>query len=169
MQHNGSGYFISTGTAQRWCNQFNNGNFELNNSARSRRPVEVNLDRLKQLIEDDLRLTTRCLAEQLGCSLTTVETYLNELGKTWKYWVWIPHELSAYQPQHRLEVCMHLVTSHRNYKWLSQSQLPVMKSGVLYINHTCKCQWLSVDQTGYSNTEKRSPSEQSNVECLVKC
>ena len=72
----------STRTAQRWFNRFNNGNFELDDSCHSGRPVEVDLDRLKQLIEDDPRLTTRCLAEQLGCSHTTVETHLNELGKT---------------------------------------------------------------------------------------
>ena len=49
--------------AQRWFNRFNNGNYELDDSSRARRPVEVDLDRLKQLIEDDPRLTTRCLAE----------------------------------------------------------------------------------------------------------
>ncbi len=42
-------------------------------------------DFLKQLIEEDPRLTTRCLAEQLGCSHTTVEKHLKELGKTWKH------------------------------------------------------------------------------------
>ena len=88
---------IFTRTAQRWFNRFNNGNYELDDSSRSGRLVEVDLDRLKQLIEDNPRLTIRCLAEQLECSHTTVEIYLNELGKTWKYGVWIHHELSAYQ------------------------------------------------------------------------
>jgi transposase len=74
---------ISTRTAQRCFNRLDsNGNFELDDSSRSGRPVEVDLDRLKQLIEDDPRLTKRCLAEQLGCSHITVETHLNELGKT---------------------------------------------------------------------------------------
>ena len=48
---------------QRWFNRFNNGNYEVDYLSRSGRPVEVDLDRLKQLIEDDPRLTTRCLAE----------------------------------------------------------------------------------------------------------
>ena len=81
MGHN----IISTRTAQWWFNRFDNGNFELDDSSRCGKPVEVDLDRLKQLIENDPRLMTRCLAEQLGCSHTTVETHLNELGKTWKY------------------------------------------------------------------------------------
>ena len=69
---------IFTPTAQRWFNRFNNGNYELDNSSRLGRPVEVDFDRLKPLIEDDPRLTTRCLAEQLRYSHTTVEIYLNE-------------------------------------------------------------------------------------------
>src|SRR4051794_18524976 len=31
-----------------------------------------------------------------------MEKHLNELGKTWRYGVWIPHELSAHQLQHRV-------------------------------------------------------------------
>ena len=63
-------------------------------------------------------MTTRCLAERLGCSHTTVETHQGEFGKTWKYGVWIPHELSQLQLQHRVDACMELMTSHRNYQWL---------------------------------------------------
>ncbi|CAF1574535.1 unnamed protein product, partial [Didymodactylos carnosus] len=73
---------ISTRTAQRWFSRFDNGDFELDDSPRSGRPTEIDLDQLKQLIEDDPRLATRCVAKQLGCSHTTIETHLNELGKT---------------------------------------------------------------------------------------
>ena len=85
---------------------------------KQRTTYEVDLDRLKQLIEDDPQLTTGSLAEQLGCCYTTVETCFNELGKMWKYGVWILHGLSAYQLQQRLNFCMDLLTSHRNYEWL---------------------------------------------------
>ena len=60
-------------TAQRWFNHFKNGDLELDDLPRSGRPMEVDMDFLKQLIEEDPRLTLRCLAEQLGCSHTTVE------------------------------------------------------------------------------------------------
>jgi transposase len=109
---------LSTRTAQRWFNHFKNGNFVLDDLPRSGRPMELDVDLLKQLIEEDPRLTFRCLAEQLGCSHTAVEKHLNELGKTWKYGVWIPHELSSHQLQHRVDACMDLMTSHRNYQWL---------------------------------------------------
>ena len=138
---------ISTHTAQRWFNRFDNRNFELDDSSRCGRLVEVDLDRLKQLIENDPRLTTRCLAKQLRCSHTTVETHLNELGKTWKYGVLIPLELSAHQFQYRLDACMDLLTSHRNYEWLL-NLITGDEKWVLYVNHTRNRQWLCVGQTG---------------------
>ena len=75
---------LSIRTAQHCFNWFNNGNFELNDSPHSARPLEVDIDVLKQLIEEDPTLTTRCLAERLRCSQTTVEAHHTELGKTWK-------------------------------------------------------------------------------------
>ena len=72
---------LSIRTAQRWFNQFKNDNFELDDLPHTGRPLEVNMNLLKELIEEDPRLTTRCLAERLGYSHITVETYLHELGK----------------------------------------------------------------------------------------
>src|SRR6202789_4117747 len=72
---------LSIRTAQHWFNRFKNGNLELDDLPHTGRPLQVDMDVLKQLIEEDPRLTTRCLAEPLGCSHTTVETHLGELGK----------------------------------------------------------------------------------------
>jgi hypothetical protein len=62
-------------------------NVELDDLPRSGRALKVNMNLLQQLIEEDPRLTTRCLAQQLRCSDTAVERHLNELGKTWRYGV----------------------------------------------------------------------------------
>ncbi|CAF3357183.1 unnamed protein product [Rotaria socialis] len=132
-------------TAQHWFNRFKSDNFELDDLPRAGRPLELNMDVLKQFIEDDPRLTTRCLAEQLGCSHTTVETHRCELGKTWKYGVCIPHELSPLPLQHRVDACMELMTSHRNYQWL-HNLITGDETWVLYVNHTCKRQWLGVQE-----------------------
>ena len=77
----------------------------------------MNMGLIKQLIEDP-RLITRCLAERLGCSHIPMETHLYELGKMWKHGVWMSHELSLLQLQHRVDACMELSTFHRNYQWL---------------------------------------------------
>jgi [histone H3]-lysine36 N-dimethyltransferase SETMAR len=138
---------LSIRTAQHWFQEFKNGNVDLDDSRRSGRPPEIDVDVLKQLIEEDPRLTTRCLAERLGCSHTAVEKHLKELGKIWKYGVWIPHELSPLQLQQRVDSCMELLTSHRTHEWL-RNLITGDEKWVLYINHTRKRQWLEVGQSG---------------------
>ncbi|CAF1343336.1 unnamed protein product [Adineta ricciae] len=76
-------------TAQHWFDRFRNENYELDDQSRCGRPIEVDIDLLKQQIEQDPRLTTRVLAALLGCSHITVEKQLADLGKNWKYGVWI--------------------------------------------------------------------------------
>ena len=126
---------LSIRTAQHWFHRF------------KRRPSQMDIELLKQLIEEDPRITPRCLAGRLGCSHTTAETYLRELGKTCKYGVWIPHNLSPQQLQHRVDACMELLTSHRNKQWL-RNLVTVDEKWVLYINYAHWRQWLSVSQTG---------------------
>ena len=138
---------LSIRTAQHGFNRFENGNFELDDLLRCGRPPEVDTDLLKQLIEEDPRLTTRCLAGQLGCSRTAAEKHLIQLGKVWRYGVWIPHELSPHQHQYRVDACMDLVTSYRNHEWL-RNLITSDEKWVLYINYSRRRQWLSVGQTG---------------------
>ena len=130
-------------TTRHWFSRFKKGNLKLEDLLRSGRLVETDVDLWKQLIEQDPRLTLRCLAEQLGCSYVAVEKHLNELWKTEKYGVWIPHELSTHQRQHRVDACMDLTTFHRNYQWFGPLIIGDEK-WVLYINYTHRCQWLSV-------------------------
>lgn len=46
-----------------WFMQFNNSNFELNDLPPNRTPLQININDLKQLIDEDPRLTTQRLAE----------------------------------------------------------------------------------------------------------
>ena len=109
---------LSIRTVQHWFNRFRNGNLEHDVLPRPGRPLEMDMDHLKQFIEQHPRLTSRCLAAQLGCSRTAVQNHLTELGKTWRYGVGIPHELSPHHLQYRADACMDLMTSHRNHQWL---------------------------------------------------
>ena len=47
-------------TAQHWFHRFKNGNFEVDDLPHSGRPLQVDMDLLKELIGQDPRLTTRC-------------------------------------------------------------------------------------------------------------
>ena len=66
---------------------------------------------LKQFIEEDLWLTRHCLAERLEFFHIGVETFLHELGKEWKYEVWMAHELAPLQLRHSVDARMKLSTS----------------------------------------------------------
>ena len=147
------GEVISYDTAKHWFKRFKEGNFELDDAPHPKRLPEANLEILKQLIEEEPRSTVRCLAERVGCSHTAVEKYLHDLGKTWKYGVWIPHELTPHQLQTRVNACMELLTSHRNYEWL-RNLITGDEKWVMYVNHTRKRQWLGVGQSGVA-TPKR--------------
>jgi hypothetical protein len=138
---------LSIRTAQQGFNRFKNGNFELDNLPHSERPLEVDMDVLKQLIEEDPILTTRCLAEQLGSSHTTAETHLGEVGKTWKYEVLIQYDLSPHQLQYRVHACTELMTSHPNYQWF-RNLINGDEKWVLYVNHLRKRQCLGAGQIG---------------------
>ena len=76
-----------------------------------------------------------------------METHLHELGKRWKYGVWIPHELSPLQLQHRVDACMEVSTSHRNYQWL-RNLISDDQKWMLSMKYERRRQWLSAGQTG---------------------
>lgn len=138
---------LSIRTAQHWFKKFKKGEFELDDCPRSGRPSQIDVNMLKNLVEENPRLTTRYLAERLKCSHTAVENHLKELNKTWKYGEWVPHELSPAQLQVRVDVCMQLLTFRRNYEWLC-NLITGDEKWVTYVNHTRKRQWLGVGEKG---------------------
>ena len=73
---------LSICTVQRWFIRVKKENFKLNDLPHTGRPIKVDTDLLKELIEEDPRVTAQCLAKRLECSHITVETHLYELGKT---------------------------------------------------------------------------------------
>ena len=75
-----------------------------------------------------------------------MKTHLSELDKTWKYGVGILHELSPHQLQLKVDTCMALMTSHRNYQWL-ENLITGDEKWLLYVNDTRKHQWLGTGQT----------------------
>jgi [histone H3]-lysine36 N-dimethyltransferase SETMAR len=144
---------LSLHTLRLWFRRFKNRDFSLDDKPRSGRPVDLDVADLKALIESDPRQTTRCLAEQLGCSHTTIERHLSDLGKTYRYGVWIPHQLTRDQFERRVDACLELLSSRRNFEWLN-NLITGDEKWVLYVNHTCKRQWLSPGDSGIPTPNK---------------
>ena len=68
---------VTDRTCQKWFAKFCAGDFLLDNAPRSGRPVEVDSDQLKTLIENNQRYTTRERADILKISKSSVENHLH--------------------------------------------------------------------------------------------
>ena len=64
--------------------KFRSGDFSLKDEKRSGRPVEVDDDLIKAIIDSD-HSTTREIAEKLHVSHTCIENYLKQLGYVQKH------------------------------------------------------------------------------------
>lgn len=138
---------VSYDTAKVWHRKFKNGEYCLEDEPHHGRPVELDVERLKVLVEMDPRRTTTDLGEELMCSHTTIGHHLHQLGKRWKYGAWIPHQLEPHVLQARLDACMHLLSFKRNYQWL-RNLVTGDEKWVFYVNHTRKRQWLGTKEHG---------------------
>ena len=130
---------VCLATSANWFNRFNKQDYDLKDRPRSGRPVEVDLDRLQELVEQDPRQTTICLASELGCCHSTISRQLNQLGYQLKLGVWVSHELTANQQNLRLDIYTSLLTKHRTMSWLD-NLITGDEKWVLYVNHTRKRQ-----------------------------
>ncbi|XP_035221313.1 histone-lysine N-methyltransferase SETMAR-like, partial [Stegodyphus dumicola] len=68
-------------TARNWFAKFKNGNFHLEDAARSGQLNEFDEERLNQLLHEDARQTTRELAERMRCSQMTIVRHFGSMGK----------------------------------------------------------------------------------------
>ena len=81
---------VSDRDTQLWFKKFRSGNYDLDDLARLGRPREIDDEHLLELVEGDSTLTVRCCAALLGCSHTSLETHIKELGNSWRYGVIVP-------------------------------------------------------------------------------
>ena len=79
---------------ERWIARFARGDLSLEDEPRTRRPLEVNLDALQELVRSNLRLSTRKMTNELGADHTTINRRLKDLGYVQKIGAWIPHQLT---------------------------------------------------------------------------
>ena len=63
---------------QKWFAKFHAGDFSLDDAPRLGRPVEVDRDQIKTLIENNQHYTTREIADILKISKSSVESHLQD-------------------------------------------------------------------------------------------
>ena len=88
-----------------WFARFRSGDFDLKDALRSGRPTEVDDDKIKAMIENNRRSTTREISEKLNISHTCFERHLKHLGYVNKLDIWVPHKLNEIQLTKRISIC----------------------------------------------------------------
>lgn len=151
-------------TASRWFKRFANGNFELEDASRSGRPSTLDLDAITASIIEDPKQSPYILKEKFKCSQETIRKVLHQIGKTWKYGAWIPHELSENQRQLRSDLCMFHLTSHNNDDWLTHL-ITGDEKWVMYVNYCRKRQWLGPKETGVPTPKPDRFSKKVMIAC----
>ena len=85
---------VTDRTCQKWFAKFRAGDFSLDNTPQSGRPVEVHNDQIETLIENNQCYTTQEIADILKISKSKVENHLHQLGYVPRFDVWVPRKLS---------------------------------------------------------------------------
>ena len=80
---------LTESQCQNWFAPFRSGDFDLKDAPCSRRPTEVDDDKIKAMIENNRRSTTRKIAKKLNISHRCVERHLKQHGYVNKFDVWV--------------------------------------------------------------------------------
>ncbi|GBM03827.1 Histone-lysine N-methyltransferase SETMAR [Araneus ventricosus] len=99
---------------------FKAGNFDIEDEPRSGRPIEVDCEQLKQIIDQDRDVSKRTIALGLDVCQKTIVNALERINLTFKFNHWVPHELTAEDNRKRKAVCLALLRDQRKEKILDR-------------------------------------------------
>jgi [histone H3]-lysine36 N-dimethyltransferase SETMAR len=72
---------LNASQCRQWFLRFRNNDFSVNDNPKSGRPVEVNNEILRDLVESNPKQTLEDMSIQLKCNPTTVWKHLRQIGK----------------------------------------------------------------------------------------
>ncbi|XP_046814166.1 histone-lysine N-methyltransferase SETMAR-like [Vespa crabro] len=112
-------YFLYA-TARTGSQNFETGNFDVEDAPRSGRPIEADKDTIKALIDANRRITIREIGERLNLSNSTIYDHLKGLSLNSKLDIWVPHLLTERNLCRRVEVCDLLLKRYENDPFLKR-------------------------------------------------
>ncbi|GBN69784.1 Histone-lysine N-methyltransferase SETMAR [Araneus ventricosus] len=136
---------VSYDTVKVWFRKFKAGDFDIEDEPRSGRPIEVDCEHLKQIIDQVRNVSTRTIALELDiCQKTTVNA-LKRINLTFKFNRWMPHELTAEDKCKIKASCLVLLRDEGKEKILDRIV-------------TCDDKWVY-----YNNTSRKEGGQQSRL------
>jgi len=100
----------SEATVSFWFREFKRGRTDFEDETHSGRPAEAatpeNVERLRQLVKEDPRITMRDVEQHLAIGSAAAQKLVHEhLGLTKRSARWVPHNLTEDQKQARVDWC----------------------------------------------------------------
>ncbi|EPB65447.1 transposase, partial [Ancylostoma ceylanicum] len=103
--------------------------------------MELDSELLRKQVDTDPYQTTREMAVCVGVSQSTVTRGLKSIGKVRKLGRWVPHALTQYDMDRRVDVALSLLTLKRTHAWLEHLVCGDEK-WILYSNVHRRAQWI---------------------------
>ncbi|GBN21362.1 Histone-lysine N-methyltransferase SETMAR [Araneus ventricosus] len=111
---------VSYDTVKVWFRKFKAGNFDIEDEPRFGRPIEVDCEQLKKIIDQDRNVSTRTIALELDVCQKTIVNALRRINVTFKFNRWMPHELTAEDKRKRKAAYLALLRDQRKEKILDR-------------------------------------------------
>ncbi|CAF5046067.1 unnamed protein product, partial [Rotaria sp. Silwood1] len=109
-------------TVERWFQRFREGQVELDDEARSGRPIAVttpdNIEQVRLIIDDDSRVTIEEIQEQTGLTYGTTRRIIKDHLQLTKITArYIPKELTDFQRNERVRICKENLRKFKDGTW----------------------------------------------------
>ncbi|GFW41933.1 histone-lysine N-methyltransferase SETMAR [Trichonephila clavipes] len=85
---------VTANYVQFWFRRFRSGISDVKRAPRTGRPVVEKVDKITEIIDVDLYVSSRSIAQELKIDHETVLNHLHKAGFKKKVDVWVPHQLT---------------------------------------------------------------------------
>ena len=143
---------LTESQCQNWFALLRSEYFYLKDAPRSGRPTEFDDDKIKAMIENNRRSTTREIAQKFNISYTCVERHLKQRGYVNNLDIWVPHNLNEIQLTKRISICDSLL-KHNKTDLVSKCIITVDEKWVVYDNVVRKRSWSKRDEPAQSTSK----------------
>ncbi|XP_066261786.1 protein GVQW3-like [Euwallacea similis] len=164
---------LSRAQVFRWFKAFSKGRGTIEDESRSGRPsssrTDENVDRIRDLVRSDRRLTVRMIRQELNLTHTTVHQILtNELGMRKICSKMVPKNLSKNQKDIRKERCLDFLESIENEPNFVERVITGDESWVFEYDPETKRQSMEWHRLT-SPRPKKARMSKSKIKCMLIC
>ncbi|GFX11054.1 histone-lysine N-methyltransferase SETMAR [Trichonephila clavipes] len=133
-------YIITANYMQFWFHRFRSGIFDVKDAPRTGRPVAENVNKITEIIEVDLHVSSCSIAQELKIHHKTVLSHLRKVGFKTKLHVWVSHLLTPKNIMDRISICESLAKWKEIGSFLKWMVI-VNEKWVTYYNIVRKRSW----------------------------